>query len=116
MLKTLSCGELRAKDAGREVVLAGWVHRRRDHGGLVFMDLRDRDGITQIVFNPTASADAHTIAEQARNELEFVYAAHMDDVLKAALEESPLGRRPPPPPEPEGEKKTPPKKPDEVRV
>ena len=68
MLKTLSCGELRAKDAGREVILAGWVHRRRDHGGLVFMDLRDRDGITQIVFNPATSADAHAIAEQARNE------------------------------------------------
>jgi ATP-dependent Lon protease len=57
------------------------------------------------------------VPEQARKELEFVYAAHMDDVLKAALDENPLGRRPPPPPpEPEGEKKPPPKKPEEVRV
>jgi aspartyl-tRNA synthetase len=48
----LSCGALRASDEGRTIELNGWVNRRRDHGGLIFVDLRDRDGVTQIVFNP----------------------------------------------------------------
>jgi len=68
MYKTHSCGELRAQDAGTAGTLAGWVHRRRDHGGLIFIDLRDRDGITQVVFNPAVSAEAHTVAEGARVE------------------------------------------------
>ncbi len=68
MLKTVNCGELRAGDAGREVVLAGWVHRRRDHGSLIFIDLRDRDGIVQVVVNPELAPEAHTVAEKVRNE------------------------------------------------
>ncbi len=68
MLKTRSCGELRAEDVGKEVVLAGWVNRRRDHGGLIFVDLRDRDGLTQIVFDPRESAEAHGAASDLRNE------------------------------------------------
>jgi len=63
-----SCGELREKDAGREVVLMGWVQRRRDHGGLIFVDLRDRDGLTQVVFNPEVNPDVHNKAGVLRDE------------------------------------------------
>ncbi|MBV8151043.1 MAG: aspartate--tRNA ligase [Candidatus Eremiobacteraeota bacterium] len=63
----LSCGALRADDAGRNVELNGWIHRRRDHGGLIFIDLRDRDGITQIVFNPEDAA-TFAVAESLRSE------------------------------------------------
>jgi len=62
------CGALRAADAGRAVTLMGWAHRRRDHGGLVFVDVRDRTGLVQCVFNPATSADAHARAESIRSE------------------------------------------------
>src|SRR5574341_924806 len=68
MLKTHSCGALRAEHDGHDVTLAGWVHRRRDHGGLVFIDLRDNSGLVQVVFNPKTSAEATAVAEQARGE------------------------------------------------
>ncbi len=68
MLKTDWCGELRDTDAGRRVTLAGWVNRWRDHGGIVFIDLRDRSGIVQIVVNPEIALEAHEIAQTARNE------------------------------------------------
>ena len=67
MLKDTYAGELRASDAGRTVRLAGWVHRRRDHGGLIFLDLRDARGVVQIVFNPENAA-AHDVAHRVRNE------------------------------------------------
>lgn len=62
------CGALRSSDTGKEVVLFGWVAARRDHGGCVFIDLRDRGGLTQIVFEPHVDAPAHTLAGELRNE------------------------------------------------
>jgi len=66
--KTHSCGELRAEHEGQEVSLAGWVHRRRDHGALIFVDLRDNDGIVQVVFNPKQAQEAYATADQVRSE------------------------------------------------
>jgi len=62
------CGSLTGADADREVRLAGWVHRRRDHGGLVFIDLRDRSGIVQLVFHPDRAPEAHALAHRLRPE------------------------------------------------
>jgi aspartyl-tRNA synthetase len=62
------CGDLRVEQAGEDVVLMGWVNRRRDHGNLIFLDVRDRSGITQIVLDKEVSAEAHAKAEAARSE------------------------------------------------
>src|SRR5579883_2094084 len=61
--RTHSCGELRASDAGKRALLMGWVHRRRDLGGVIFIHLRDRDGVTQIVFHADADETVHKKAE-----------------------------------------------------
>ncbi len=66
--RTVTCGELDAGDVGRQVTLSGWVNRRRDHGGLIFLDLRDRYGMTQIICDPERSGDAHRIASAVRSE------------------------------------------------
>ncbi len=66
--RTHDCGALRASDIGKEIVLFGWVAIRRDHGSLVFVDLRDRAGVTQIVFDPDSSKQAHDIANTLRPE------------------------------------------------
>jgi aspartyl-tRNA synthetase len=68
MIRDKNCGELRDADQGSVVTLAGWVFRRRDHGGLIFIDLRDRSGICQVVFSPEVSPDAHETAHDLRAE------------------------------------------------
>ena len=68
MRRTHHCCELGADDVGKEVVLMGWVQRRRDHGGVIFIDLRDREGITQVVFNPEIHAEVHAKAHGLRSE------------------------------------------------
>lgn len=62
------CGALRSADINSKVSLSGWVHRRRDHGGLIFIDLRDRYGLTQLLFDPAKSPEAHSLAEKLRSE------------------------------------------------
>ena len=68
MRRTHNCGELGIDDVGKEVVLMGWVQRRRDHGGVIFVDFRDREGLTQIVFNPEENATVHEKAHVIRSE------------------------------------------------
>ena len=68
MLKTHNCGELRIEDAGQRVTLAGWVHRHRSHGGVLFINLRDRSGLVQMTFNQRTAPEAHAAVEQARAE------------------------------------------------
>lgn len=66
--RSMYCGQLSSADLGKEVILMGWAMRRRDHGGLIFIDLRDREGLAQIVFDPDISSEAHKKAETVRSE------------------------------------------------
>lgn len=82
MYKTHTCGELRPTHIGQTVTLAGWVDTRRDHGGLIFLDLRDRWGLTQIVSNPEIAAAAHEAASKVRNE----FVIQVTGAVRARLE------------------------------
>ena len=77
MLKSHGCGELRAEHAGEQVTLAGWVHRRRDHGGLIFIDLRDSTGLVQVVFHPEQAPAAAGVAAEVRNEFVLRLSGHV---------------------------------------
>lgn len=68
MYRTHHCNQLTKKDIGRKVILSGWVHRKRDHGGVIFIDLRDREGFTQVVFDPEENKKVHAVAEGLRSE------------------------------------------------
>src|SRR5258708_33676535 len=87
--RTHSCGELRVSDAGSHVVLMGWVHRRRDLGGVIFIHLRDREGVTQLVFHADADAEAHRKAETLGSEyviaVEGTVARRTGETVNAAL-------------------------------
>lgn len=87
MLRTHTCGELRIDHVGQDVCLAGWVHRRRDHGNLIFVDLRDREGLIQIVFNPEVSAEAHAVARGLGAEYVLQVEGHV--VRRLAGQENP---------------------------
>ena len=78
--RTLGCGQIDKSFIGKEVSVCGWVNRRRDHGGLIFVDLRDRSGIVQLVFNPEISNDAFNDADNLRSE--FVICAKGQIVLR----------------------------------
>src|SRR5438552_4877907 len=68
MYRTHDCNSLRKSDVGRQVTLAGWVHVSRDHGGVIFIDLRDREGLTQVVFRPEENAEVARQAHSLRSE------------------------------------------------
>jgi len=80
--RTHTCGALRVADAGADARLSGWVHRRRDHGHLIFLDLRDRYGITQVVVDRTEQPEAHAVASRVRNE--FVITVEGDVAARLA--------------------------------
>ncbi len=81
MYKDTDCGTLRKSDSGKSVTVAGWVHRRRDHGSLIFIDLRDRSGILQVVFNPETSIRAYEMAGALRSE----WVVQIEGVVKQRL-------------------------------
>lgn len=80
--RTFYCGHVSRDSIGKEITLSGWVNKRRDHGGLIFVDLRDRTGLMQVVFNPEISASAHQLAQELRSE--YVISAYGEVVERAA--------------------------------
>ncbi|MCK5286451.1 MAG: aspartate--tRNA ligase, partial [Thermodesulfovibrionia bacterium] len=68
MMRNKGCGVIRESDTGSTLSIAGWSNKWRDHGGLIFIDLRDRSGVVQVVFNPEIAPEIHKIAHKIRNE------------------------------------------------
>jgi len=87
MLRTHTCGELNATDEAKQVTLCGWVARRRDHGKLIFIDIRDRSGFTQIVFIPKESGDAYKLAQELRSEFVIKLSGSVDKRPKGTINE-----------------------------
>jgi aspartyl-tRNA synthetase len=87
MKRSMMCGEVRAEHVGRRVVLQGWVHSVRDHGGLIFVDLRDRAGLVQVIVNPTAAAEAFAVASGLHDE--YVVEVHGTVERRPAGSENP---------------------------
>src|ERR1700674_1446830 len=83
----MMCGEVRAEHVGQVVVLQGWVHTVRDHGGLIFIDLRDRAGLAQVIVNPTAAPDAFAVASTLHDE--YVVEIHGEVQKRPAGSENP---------------------------
>ena len=77
MKRTHTCGDLTAKDVNKKVTLCGWCSTRRDHGGVIFIDLRDRYGITQVVFDPSHNLETHKTAETLRREDVIIIEGHV---------------------------------------
>ena len=77
--RTHGCGTISEQEVGKEVVLCGWVERRRDHGGLIFLDLRDRSGVVQVVASPDHNVESFHKAEDVRNEYVLV---RLQNVMK----------------------------------
>ena len=88
MKRSMMCGEVRAEDVGRTIVLQGWVHTVRDHGGLIFVDLRDRAGLVQVIVNPATAAEAFEVASGLHDE--YVVEVH------GQVERRPPGSEPSP--------------------
>ena len=90
MKRTVNCGELRKNDAGRNVILNGWVHRKRNHGGIFFINLRDRYGITQVTIDTEANTDLASVCNELRNEyciaVEGKVSQRPDDMINASME------------------------------
>ena len=70
--RSVMCGEVVPSLLGQTVTICGWIHKRRDHGGLIFVDVRDRSGLVQVVFNPELHADLHTKAQDLKMKMWYV--------------------------------------------
>ena len=80
--RTHGCGTISEQEVGKEVVLCGWVERRRDHGGLIFLDLRDRSGVVQVVASPDHNVESFHKAEDVRNEYVLCVRGKITNVMK----------------------------------
>ena len=83
--RTHGCGTISEQEVGKEVVLCGWVERRRDHGGLIFLDLRDRSGVVQVVASPDHNVESFHKAEDVRNEYVLCVRVRLQNVMRLLL-------------------------------